>query len=280
MTIPKAAAIHDLSGMGRCSLTAAIPILSAMGVQVCPFPTAVLSNQTGFSKFEFVDMTDWMEPFGECWSPWYGRFDAVYSGFLASPRQAQITRKIIDKLRGEGTHVIVDTVLGDHGVRYPMFDEEMCLRVRELAFDATVITPNLTEACLLAGEPAEAAQDIQTRAELIQLASYLASQGPGTVIITGIRDENQVANLAYIKEDSRCFWESNHRIGYSYSGTGDILASILCGGLVRDFPLGETLRNACRFIGMALEETAESGTDPREGILFEPFLADLIEMFS
>lgn len=184
MKIPKIAAIHDLSGMGRCSLTAAIPILSAMGVHVCPFPTAVLSNQTGFSKFEFVDMTDKMESFGECWAPWYGRFDAIYSGFLGSPRQAQITRKIVDKLRGEGTLVVVDTVLGDHGIRYPIFDEEMCLQVRELAFDASVITPNLTEACLLAGERAEAAQDIQTRAELIQLASYLASQGPGTVIIT------------------------------------------------------------------------------------------------
>lgn len=279
MRIPKAAAIHDLSGMGRCSLTAVLPILSAMGIQACPFPTAVLSNQTGYSKFEFVDMTHWMDAFGKCWAPWYGKFDAVYSGFLCNPQQAELTRRIMEKLRGEASVVVVDTVLGDHGIRYPIFDDEMCRQVRKLAFDANVITPNLTEACLLAGEPAEAAQDMQTRAELIQLAAYLASQGPGTVVITGIRDENQVANLAYIREDSRCFWESNHRIGYSYSGTGDILASVLCGGLTRGFPLGETLRNACRFIGMALEETAEAGTDPREGILFEPFLKDLAQMF-
>ena len=220
MKTPRAAAIHDLSGIGRCSLTAAIPILSAMGIQVCPFPTAVLSNQTGFPRYELVDLTDRMEAFGQCWAPWYGRFDAVYSGFLGNPRQAEITRGLVEKLRGEDTLVLVDTVLGDHGMRYPIFDEEMCSRVRELAFDADVITPNLTEACLLAGEPAEAAQDMQSRAELIQLASYLASQGPGTVVITGIRDEDQVANLAYIKEDSRCFWESSRRIGYSYSGTG------------------------------------------------------------
>ena len=164
-------------------------------------------------------------------------------------------------------------------MRYPIFDEEMCLRVQELAREADVITPNLTEACLLAGEPAEAAQDMQTRAELIQLASYLASQGPGTVIITGIRDGENIANLAYIKEDSRCFWEVNQKIGFSYSGTGDVLASVLCGGLVQGFPLGEVLRNACKFIGMALEETAEAGTDPREGILFEPFLSELRDMF-
>lgn len=278
MKTPRAAAIHDLSGIGRCSLTAAIPILSAMGIQVCPFPTAVLSNQTGFPRYELVDLTDRMESFGQCWAPWYGRFDAVYSGFLGNPRQAEITRGLVEKLRGEDTLVLVDTVLGDHGMRYPIFDEEMCSRVRELAFDADVITPNLTEACLLAGEPAEAAQDMQSRAELIQLASYLASQGPGTVVITGIRDEDQVANLAYIKEDSRCFWESSRRIGYSYSGTGDVLASILCGGLVHGLPLGEVLRTACRFIETALEETAESGSDPREGIIFEPFLGQLTEL--
>lgn len=278
MKTPRAAAIHDLSGIGRCSLTAAIPILSAMGIQVCPFPTAVLSNQTGFLRYELVDLTDRMEAFGQCWAPWYGRFDAVYSGFLGNPRQAEITRGLVEKLRGEDTLVLVDTVLGDHGMRYPIFDEEMCSRVRELAFDADVITPNLTEACLLAGEPAEAAQDMQSRAELIQLASYLASQGPGTVVITGIRDEDQVANLAYIKEDSRCFWESSRRIGYSYSGTGDVLASILCGGLVHGLPLGEVLRTACRFLETALEETAESGSDPREGIIFEPFLGQLTEL--
>ena len=278
MKTPRAAAIHDLSGIGRCSLTAAIPILSAMGIQVCPFPTAVLSNQTGFPRYELVDLTDRMEAFGQCWAPWYGRFDAVYSGFLGNPRQVEITRGLVEKLRGEDTLVLVDTVLGDHGMRYPIFDEEMCSRVRELAFDADVITPNLTEACLLAGEPAEAAQDMQSRAELIQLASYLASQGPGTVVITGIRDEDQVANLAYIKEDSRCFWESSRRIGYSYSGTGDVLASILCGGLVHGLHLGEVLRTACRFLETALEETAESGSDPREGIIFEPFLGQLTEL--
>lgn len=278
MKTPRAAAIHDLAGIGRCSLTAAIPILSAMGIQVCPFPTAVLSNQTGFPRYELVDLTDRMEAFGQCWAPWYGRFDAVYSGFLGNPRQAEITLGLVEKLRGEDTLVLVDTVLGDHGMRYPIFDEEMCSRVRELAFDADVITPNLTEACLLAGEPAEAAQDMQSRAELIQLASYLASQGPGTVVITGIRDEDQVANLAYIKEDSRCFWESSRRIGYSYSGTGDVLASILCGGLVHGLPLGEVLRTACRFLETALEETAESGSDPREGIIFEPFLGQLTEL--
>lgn len=278
MKTPRAAAIHDLSGIGRCSLTAAIPILSAMGIQVCPFPTAVLSNQTGFPRYELVDLTDRMEAFGQCWAPWYGRFDAVYSGFLGNPRQVEITRGLVEKLRGEDTLVLVDTVLGDHGMRYPIFDEEMCSRVRELAFDADVITPNLTEACLLAGEPAEAAQDMQSRAELIQLASYLASQGPGTVVITGIRDEDQVANLAYIKEDSRCFWESSRRIGYSYSGTGDVLASILCGGLVHGLPLGEVLRTACRFLETALEETTESGSDPREGIIFEPFLGQLTEL--
>lgn len=278
MKTPRAAAIHDLSGIGRCSLTAAIPILSAMGIQVCPFPTAVLSNQTGFPRYELVDLTDRMEAFGQCWAPWYGRFDAVYSGFLGNPQQAEITRGLVEKLRGEDTLVLVDTVLGDHGMRYPIFDEEMCSQVRELAFDADVITPNLTEACLLAGEPAEAAQDMQSRAELIQLASYLASQGPGTVVITGIRDEDQVANLAYIKEDSRCFWESSRRIGYSYSGTGDVLASILCGGLVHGLPLGEVLRTACRFIETALEETTESGSDPREGIIFEPFLGQLTEL--
>lgn len=275
MKIPRAAAIHDLSGIGRCSLTAAIPILSAMGIQVCPFPTAVLSNQTGYLKYEIADLTDRMEAFGACWAPWYGSFDAVYTGFLSNPKQAEITCELVEKFRAKDSLVLVDTVLGDHGVRYPIFDDEMCRQVRRLAFTADLITPNLTEACLLAGEPAELAQNLQTRAELIQLASYLASKGPEVVVITGIRDGDTVANLAYSKGDSRCFWESNQKIGYTYSGTGDVLASVLCGCLTLGRPLGEALRCACRFIGLALEETAAAGTDPREGILFEPFLKEL-----
>ena len=152
MMTPRVAAIHDMSGFGRCSLTVAIPILSAMGVQCCPLPTAFLSTHTGgFEGFTFLDMTDEMSKVADHWASLGLTFQAVYSGFLGSERQIGVVENFICRFRGPDTVVVVDPVMGDYGRVYQTYTAAMCSGMARLAELADVITPNLTEAALLLG---------------------------------------------------------------------------------------------------------------------------------
>ena len=156
MPTPRVAAIHDLSGFGRCSLTVAIPVLSAMGVQCCPLPTAVLSTHTGgFEGYTFRDLTEEMAAAAAHWKALDLRFDAVYSGFLGSERQIGLVRQFLRDFRRPGTLAVVDPVMGDFGRVYETYTPAMCRRMADLTAEADVITPNLTEAALLLGVPYE-----------------------------------------------------------------------------------------------------------------------------
>ena len=145
----KIAVINDLSGLGKCSLTAAIPVISVMGVQACPFPTAVLSNQTGYETYFCEDFTEHMAPYMEEWKKRGFVPDGIYTGFLSDEKQADKILKFIDTFAGEDTLILTDPVMGDDGAVYPIYTEELCSRFRELARRSYVITPNLTEALLL-----------------------------------------------------------------------------------------------------------------------------------
>ena len=145
----KIAVIHDLSGMGKCSLTAAIPVISAMGVQACPLPTAILSNQTGYGSYFWDDYTDRMEQIMDEWKKMGFRPDGVYTGFLGDARQVDVILKFVDMFCTEMTHILVDPVMGDQGKVYKTYSEELCEKMRILVQHATVITPNITEALLL-----------------------------------------------------------------------------------------------------------------------------------
>ena len=147
--LKKIAVIHDLSGMGKCSLTAAIPVISAMGVQACPLPTAVLSNQTGYGSYFWDDYTDRMELIMDEWKKTGFTPDGVYTGFLGDARQVDLILKFVDMFCTEGTHILVDPVMGDRGETYKTYSETLCEKMRTLVREATVITPNLTEALLL-----------------------------------------------------------------------------------------------------------------------------------
>ena len=145
----KIAVIHDLSGLGKCSLTAAIPVISAMGVQACPLPTAILSNQTGYGSYFWDDYTDRMELIMDEWKKMGFKPDGVYTGFLGDARQVDLILKFVDMFCTEGTHILVDPVMGDRGETYKTYSETLCEKMRTLVREATVITPNLTEALLL-----------------------------------------------------------------------------------------------------------------------------------
>lgn len=270
---PNAAAIHDLSGFGRCSLTAAIPILSAMGVHCCPLPTAILSSQTGFSDFSYLDFTPYLPDFIAHWKRLGLSFDTIYSGFLGSEDQVDVVIDFIRDFRTPGTIVAVDPVMGDNGCRYPTFSDTMCTRMTELVRHADIVFPNLTEALLLTG--CRTPIDRLEPEDIAPLAEQISALGPRQVIITGVPAAERIINYLFDFQTGERLTVASGYNHKSYSGTGDIFASVICGALSRGENLPDAVRRAAGFIKKAVDFTQSRGTDPREGVLFEPFLKEL-----
>ena len=189
--VKKVAAIHDLSGYGRASLTVVIPILSTMGIQVCPLPTAVLSTHSKFKGFHFVDLTVHMEAIIKHWKELGLEFDAIYSGFLGSHEQTEIVEMFIKEFRKENQLVVIDPVLGDNGKIYTPLSTKMVDEMKELIKSADIITPNLTEATLLLDK------EYKTTVSIDEIKSWLrqlAEKGPETIIITSVPETGNIKN--------------------------------------------------------------------------------------
>lgn len=270
--VKKVATINDLSGIGRCSLTAAIPVLAALGVQCCPLPTAVLSSQTEFEKFTFLDITDEMVKYKEAWDELGIKFDCIYSGFLGSEKQIDI---VLNFVREKGdTLVIIDPVMGDNGVLYDTFTEEMCKKMKSLIEVANIVTPNLTEACILTGEVYD---KYKTSSELVKkIAREISDMGPEKVIITGVIRKNKICNYAYDRRLDEFFIIDTDYNNESYSGTGDIFTSIIIGLLLNGHDLYYSTKSATDFICKVINFTSKFKPNPKEGIMFELFLKELI----
>lgn len=205
--VKKVAAIHDLSGMGRVSLTVVIPILSSMGFQVCPLPTAILSNHTQYPHFTFLDLTDEMPRIIAEWKRLEVEFDAIYTGYLGSPRQIQIVSDFIRDFRRKDSLTVIDPVLGDNGKLYSNFDEAMVAEMQQLITHADVITPNLTELFYLLGRPYKEANTDQ---ELKDYLHCLSEKGPEVVIITSVPvldEPHKTSVYAYNRTGNR-YWKS------------------------------------------------------------------------
>lgn len=270
--IKKVAAIQDLSGIGRCSLTVIIPVLSAMGVQVCPVPTAVLSAHTGYGEFVMRDLTDFMMPALEHYKKLDVRFDCVYSGFLASSEQIdhclEFFRAFPDALK------VVDPVMGDGGKAYATYTKELCERMSELVAVADIITPNLTEAAILLGEdyPAEPISIEKVKDWLVRLSE----KGADTVVITSVGLEGgMVATVGYDSREAS-FWElENVLVPAQYSGTGDMFASVLIGGLLNGDELPAAMNRATSFTEHTVRITYEHKRPWTDGLMFEGELSQL-----
>lgn len=279
MTTPRVTAIHDMSGFGRCSLTVAIPILSAMGVQCCPLPTAFLSTHTGgFEGFTFLDMTDEMPRVARHWKELELRFEAVYSGFLGSARQIGIVEDFIRDFRGDGV-VVVDPVMGDGGVVYRTYTPQMCRGMARLAERADVITPNLTEAALLLdipyGELSGGAGDYRAIVESLSL------NGRRSVVLTGVSvEEGATGAMCFDAATGRTEAIQTRRVDREFHGTGDVFSSVLTGALVQGKQLPEAVREAVEFVRACAERTAAIGLPMREGVDFEPLLGLLAKPVS
>ena len=276
-TIKKVAAIHDLSGFGRASLTAIIPTLSAMGIQVCPVPTAILSNHTGgFPTYSYVDLTDSMEDYISEWKKLDLHFDAIYSGFLGSVRQIDIVSDFIDFFGTGDNLVVVDPVMGDNGALYSSFTKDIIPEMRRLVQKAALITPNFTEAGYLLDEKCEPERftDAVAKDWLRRLSDF----GPKIVVITSAPDLNKPQNtnvVAYDRADDT-FWKVGCRyIPAAYPGTGDTFTSVLIGSLLQGDSLPVSLDRATQFISQCIKASYGCNYPKRNGVLLEKELGIL-----
>lgn len=270
--IKKVAVINDISGIGRSSLTVALPIISALGVQCCPFPTAVLSCQTNYPNFSFFDFTEEMNKYKNVWDKMNIKFDCIYSGFLGSEKQIDI---VVDFIKSNpNALVIVDPVMGDNGVIYDTYTKELCDRIKYLISYADIVTPNVTESFILTGQVYNE-NNIDLKV-LENIAKDIALMGPDKVIITGVVIDNKVYNLAYDSDKDEMFVVENDYLKKHYCGTGDIFTSIISGMLVRGFDFKKSIEVASEFIYKTIKYTSQFNTDSNEGVMFELFLKDLI----
>jgi pyridoxine kinase len=274
--VPRAAAIHDLSGFGRTSLSVVIPILSSMGVQPCSLPTAVLSTHTGgFQNYRFIDLTEQMQAMVSHWKELGIHFDAVYSGFLGSFRQIDIVQEFIRDFSQEDQLVLIDPVLGDNGKLYSTMDASMISKMRGLVEHADVITPNFTEAAFLLDEPVDPSISLD---KLKIWTKRLAEKGPNKVIITSIpvpEGKNVSSVLAYNARDDRLWKVDCSYIPAHYPGTGDIFASVVVGSLLQGDSLPIALDRAVQFVSLAIRSTFGYAFPAREGVLLERVLPSL-----
>ena len=274
--VKKVAAIHDLSGFGRASLTAIIPILSSMGVQVCPVPTAILSTHTGgFEKFTYVDLTDSMEAYINHWVNLGLDFDCIYSGFLGSVRQIEIVSKAIDLFSSDESIVVVDPVMGDDGKLYTTMDEKMVESMKLLVRKADIITPNFTEATYLLGK--EYDLDIDEE-EIKKWLKELSDMGPEIVILTSVpkqESDKETSVIAYNK-DNDVFWKVTCTyIPASYPGTGDAFTSVVIGSLLKGDSLPVALERGVQFITTSIKASYGFDYPKRDGVLLERVLDSL-----
>ena len=273
--VRRIAAIHDLSGIGRTSLMAVIPILSTMGFNVCPLPTAILSNHSQYPDFSFLDLTEEMPRIIDQWEKLGVTFDAIYTGYMGSPRQIEIVCGFIERFRTADTLVVVDPVLGDNGHLYSKMTQEMVEEMRRLACRADVLTPNLTEAFALLDRPYKT--DCTTD-ELKDLIAELSEMGPDTVIITGVPVPGQsglTSVIARSKSDLRTWKVTCPYLPAHYPGTGDSFTSVITGSLLQGDSLPIALDRAAQFILQGIRSTFGYRMDNRDGILLERVLPNL-----
>ena len=271
--IKKVAAINDMSGIGKCSLTVAIPILSALKTQCCPYPTAILSSQTGYPKFTYLDLTSQMKEYGETWKELNVNFDTIYSGFLGSIDQIDIVCDFIKN--NKGAYIIVDPVMGDGGNYNETIGDDICNKIKDLVKISNLVTPNLTEACLLTNNKYHTNYTLE---EALSLAKQISNLGPNKVIITGIIIDDNIVNLSYDKEKNESFSYSLKYNDKSYSGTGDIFTSIISGLITNGCDLKDSIKIASDFIFKCINYTSKYDIDPNDGVFFEVFLNDLTSL--
>ncbi|MDE6607933.1 MAG: pyridoxamine kinase [Lachnospiraceae bacterium] len=272
----KLAMINDIAGYGRCSTTVSLPIINAMGVQVCPVPTSVFSNHTGFPAYQFLDLTENMKSYLAQWESMELSFDGIYCGFLGSVEQITIVNDFLCsqsglhlKQQSAAPVIIVDPVMGDNGRAYSTITAKHCAGMKALLHYASVITPNITEACLLTDTPYK--ESGWTMEELFSIASLLHKNGPDKIVITGIRKSDTFVNYIYESQKTPAIYQVPIT-GEMRHGTGDIFASIVSGDALNQVPFEQSVKKAADFVRICTEDSTALGIPEPEGVCFERHL--------
>lgn len=268
---PKLAMISNLTGYGRCSLAVAIPVVSVMGVQACPVPTALYSNHLAFPTWFQKDLTEEMPGYLKGFSDLNISFEGIYYGFVGNKEQ-MIAAKAFFKSQPQAK-IILDPAMGDHGKMYSSLTKAHCEGIKELIPYSHILTPNLTEACLLTG--IEYHPGAWTENELCALAEKLHLLGANKIVITGIREEGRYVN--FLSEDngqSYCLLSTPIK-GQPYHGTGDLFAAVMAADAVNGVSLTDSIKKASTFVGACVEYSEKSGVPEKDGVLFEKCLSML-----
>lgn len=279
--IPRIAAVNDLSGFGRCSLAVALPILSAMGFQVCPLPTVLLSAHTGYPQPHIRDFTEDMGAYLQHWDRLELDFDAVYTGFLGNERQETMLLPLLSAARDRGALRVVDPAMADHGSLYSTCSPKLVAAMRQLVALASVTTPNLTEACLLTGEDYHRVMALpiaKRREAVFAIGEHLLALGCSAAVITGVPGADET--LENVVTDGRTgekYVLSTPTVSRHYAGTGDVFSSVLCGELLRGTDLRTAVERTAGFVYRVTRYTADQDLPDQDGIVFEMFLSELYQ---
>lgn len=270
--VKKIALVNDITGFGRCSVAVALPIISALKVQCCLLPTAILSSHTGFNNFFFEDYTPKMREYINNWEKLGLNFDGICTGFLGSKEQIDIVIEFLEKFKTPNNIVVVDPVMGDYGELYCTYTKEMCKEMQNLIKFADVLTPNLTELCRLLDLPYPS--ETPNHEELYALCERLSIQGPSKIVITGLQRSGYIEN--YIYESNKPYKIIKvEKIGEDRSGTGDVFSSIVSACVVKGEDFASSIEKATSFISKALKFTNELNLPTNYGVCFEEFLTEL-----
>lgn len=271
-TQKKIALVNDVTGFGRCSVAVALPIISALKVQCCFLPTAILSNHTGFDTFFFDDYTSKMRQYINSWKKINLKFDGICTGFLGSEEQIDIVIEFLETFKTENNIVIIDPVMGDYGKIYPTYTDAMCEKMQHLIKYADCITPNLTELCRLLNIPYP--KETPSPEELNNLCEEISKEGPSKIVITGLKRDGDIEN--FIFEKGKEFKTIRvKKIGEDRSGTGDVFTSIVSASLVNGEDFAHCVDKAVNFISKALKFTTDLKLPTTYGVCFEEFLTEL-----
>ncbi len=277
--VPRLAMINSFAGYGRCSTTIALPVVSVMKVQGCPVPTSVLSNHLAFPACYFDDYTANMREYLHVWEKLQVTFDGLYCGFLGSVEQIDIVKSFLTGplMRKENAQPVflLDPVMGDHGRTYSSITPAHCEALKELASLADILTPNITEACLLTGTPYKKGN--WTDLELADICRKLTAlkARPLRIVITGLEDHNRILNYIWENDQNTSYY--TEVAGSPHHGTGDLFASILAADALHDVPFARSVQKASEFVALCIKGTEEAGTPECDGVLFEKYLYRLCE---
>ncbi|MDO4731142.1 MAG: pyridoxamine kinase [Clostridia bacterium] len=267
----KIAVINDLSGFGRCSISVALPIISAMKIQCCPLPTAILSNHTGFDSFYCKDFTEYMDLYIKEWVNMGLSFNAILTGFLGSVDQISIVKNFLNIFKNKNNFTIIDPVMGDYGKLYQTYSVELANKMKDLVPYADILTPNLTEACILTKTDYK---PYMSEKELAHLCEEMSKMGCRKIVISGLEKDDNLENFVY-EDGYNPKIVKVHKVGICRSGTGDVFSSIIAADTVNGVDLLSSVAHACEFIEKTLKKTVELDLPITDGICFEEFLTDI-----